>query len=70
MSRNFFPAIMAIGMGVYTGYYTFNPAFRELQSEKEPSQQAPGAPQSQGQSVAKPSANDSTPAKEDGNGNQ
>ncbi|GES57174.1 hypothetical protein ANI_1_220024 [Aspergillus terreus] len=50
MSRNWFPAIMAIGMGVFTGYYTFQPALKELQVEKgqgqrgqlpAPGQQAP-----------------------------
>ncbi|THC95844.1 hypothetical protein EYZ11_004671 [Aspergillus tanneri] len=38
MSRNFIPALLAIGMGVFTGYYTFNPAFRELHSDKETTQ--------------------------------
>ncbi|KAI9934971.1 hypothetical protein ASPWEDRAFT_175690 [Aspergillus wentii DTO 134E9] len=34
MGRGFFPAVLAIGMGVFTGYYTFQPALRELQYEK------------------------------------
>ncbi|KAK1143495.1 hypothetical protein N8T08_006301 [Aspergillus melleus] len=71
MSRNFFPALMAIGMGVWTGYYAFNPALRELQSEQGTSQQAPGAPQTQGQSTATSNVKDLTPGKEEGgNGSQ
>ncbi|KAJ6128632.1 hypothetical protein N7471_009849 [Penicillium samsonianum] len=38
MSRNFFPAIFAIGVGVFTGYYTFQPTFQQLQYEKEHAQ--------------------------------
>ncbi|KAF7172874.1 hypothetical protein CNMCM5623_004984 [Aspergillus felis] len=34
MSRNFIPAALAIGMGILTGYYTFQPALQELQTEK------------------------------------
>ncbi|OJJ58984.1 hypothetical protein ASPSYDRAFT_151443 [Aspergillus sydowii CBS 593.65] len=34
MSRNFIPAALAIAMGVATGYYTFQPALREIQSDK------------------------------------
>ncbi|GIJ88947.1 hypothetical protein Asppvi_007875 [Aspergillus pseudoviridinutans] len=34
MSRNFIPAALAIGMGILTGYYTFQPALQELQIEK------------------------------------
>ncbi|KAI9367294.1 hypothetical protein BJX61DRAFT_547619 [Aspergillus egyptiacus] len=39
MSRNFVPAVLAIAMGIGTGYYTFQPALRELrieQAEKAP----------------------------------
>ncbi|KAL2872784.1 uncharacterized protein BJX67DRAFT_340346 [Aspergillus lucknowensis] len=35
MSRNFIPAVLAIGMGIATGYYTFQPALRDLQDEGE-----------------------------------
>ncbi|QQK42671.1 hypothetical protein Pdw03_6572 [Penicillium digitatum] len=38
MSRNFFPAIFAIGVGVFTGYYTFQPTFQQLQYEREHAQ--------------------------------
>ncbi|PYH70264.1 uncharacterized protein BO88DRAFT_403892 [Aspergillus vadensis CBS 113365] len=48
MSRNWIPALMAIGMGVWTGYYTFQPALRELQSEKT----GPQTPPSQDQKIA------------------
>ncbi|RLL98576.1 hypothetical protein CFD26_107809 [Aspergillus turcosus] len=34
MSRNFIPAALAIGMGILTGYYTFQPALQEIQIEK------------------------------------
>ncbi|OJJ80578.1 uncharacterized protein ASPGLDRAFT_854452 [Aspergillus glaucus CBS 516.65] len=34
MSRNFIPAVLAIGMGVFTGYYTFQPALKDLEHEK------------------------------------
>ncbi|KAF7593725.1 hypothetical protein BBP40_011017 [Aspergillus hancockii] len=53
MSRNWIPALVAIGVGVFTGYYTFQPALKELQNDKVTSQraqpgkqpQAPNAPQ-------------------------
>ncbi|GKZ17660.1 hypothetical protein AbraIFM66951_011771 [Aspergillus brasiliensis] len=48
MSRNWIPALMAIGMGVWTGYYTFQPALRELQSDKTAPQTLP----SQAQKIA------------------
>ncbi|KAL1850890.1 hypothetical protein Plec18167_002628 [Paecilomyces lecythidis] len=32
--RGFFPAVVAIGVGVLTGYYTFQPAFQQLSAEK------------------------------------
>ncbi|KAJ5383564.1 hypothetical protein N7517_001475 [Penicillium concentricum] len=38
MSRNFFPALFAIGVGVFTGYYTFQPTFQQLQYQKEHAQ--------------------------------
>ncbi|KAJ5129415.1 uncharacterized protein N7515_005454 [Penicillium bovifimosum] len=38
MSRNFVPALLAIGVGVFTGYYTFQPTFQQLQYEKEHAQ--------------------------------
>ncbi|KAJ5835906.1 hypothetical protein N7447_001932 [Penicillium robsamsonii] len=38
MSRNFFPALFAIGVGVFTGYYTFQPTFQQLQYQKEQAQ--------------------------------
>ncbi|KAJ5773026.1 hypothetical protein N7457_007922 [Penicillium paradoxum] len=38
MSRNFVPALLAIGVGVFTGYYTFQPTFQQLQYEKDHSQ--------------------------------
>ncbi|KAJ5776187.1 uncharacterized protein N7511_001198 [Penicillium nucicola] len=34
MSRNFVPALLAIGVGVFTGYYTFQPTFQQMQHEK------------------------------------
>ncbi|KAJ5478787.1 hypothetical protein N7530_004296 [Penicillium desertorum] len=40
MSRNFFPALFAIGVGVFTGYYTFQPTFQQLQYEKQQAQKA------------------------------
>ncbi|KAF3028946.1 hypothetical protein E8E15_009362 [Penicillium rubens] len=41
MSRNFFPALFAIGVGVFTGYYTFQPTFKQLQYEKQQAQTLP-----------------------------
>ncbi|KAJ9224710.1 hypothetical protein DTO271D3_6227 [Paecilomyces variotii] len=32
--RGFFPAAIAIAVGVVTGYYTFQPAFQQLEAEK------------------------------------
>ncbi|KAL4978484.1 hypothetical protein BDW66DRAFT_129662 [Aspergillus desertorum] len=56
MSRNFIPGVLAIALGVGTGYYTFQPALRELQSNKgtiagppSGSQSLPAAQQSQQQ---------------------
>ncbi|KAJ5495972.1 hypothetical protein N7539_001088 [Penicillium diatomitis] len=34
MSRNFFPVVMAIGVGVFTGYYTFQPTLQQMSVEK------------------------------------
>ncbi|KAJ5226026.1 hypothetical protein N7468_007251 [Penicillium chermesinum] len=34
MSRNLIPAVLAIGVGVFTGYYTFQPAFQEIAIER------------------------------------
>ncbi|KAL4920195.1 hypothetical protein BDW62DRAFT_177859 [Aspergillus aurantiobrunneus] len=67
MSRNFIPAALAIAMGVATGYYTFQPVFKDLQDEK-------ARTQGSGQSLPaeqQPPALTSTPApspKEDGSG--
>ncbi|RMJ26230.1 hypothetical protein PHISP_02917 [Aspergillus sp. HF37] len=33
-SNNIFPAVLAIGLGVFTGYYTFQPSLKQLQSDK------------------------------------
>ncbi|KXG48045.1 uncharacterized protein PGRI_019150 [Penicillium griseofulvum] len=44
MSRNFFPALCAIGVGVFTGYYTFQPTFQQLQQQKEHAQKASSDP--------------------------
>ncbi|KAJ5688748.1 hypothetical protein N7462_003140 [Penicillium macrosclerotiorum] len=34
MSRNFLPVVLAIGVGVFTGYYTFQPTFQQLAAER------------------------------------
>ncbi|KAJ5089748.1 hypothetical protein N7532_008432 [Penicillium argentinense] len=34
MSRNLFPVVIAIGVGVFTGYYTFQPSFQQLAIDK------------------------------------
>ncbi|OQE16376.1 hypothetical protein PENSTE_c024G06761 [Penicillium steckii] len=34
MSRNFLPVALAIGVGVFTGYYTFQPTFQQMAIEK------------------------------------
>ncbi|OQD72461.1 hypothetical protein PENDEC_c021G05948 [Penicillium decumbens] len=39
MSRNLFPVVMAIGVGVFTGYYTFQPTFQQLAAERAPATQ-------------------------------
>ncbi|KAE8165969.1 hypothetical protein BDV40DRAFT_257285 [Aspergillus tamarii] len=38
MSRNWIPALVAIGVGVFSGYYTFQPLLKDLQMEKTGSQ--------------------------------
>ncbi|KAE8328189.1 hypothetical protein BDV39DRAFT_204305 [Aspergillus sergii] len=38
MSRNWIPALVAIGVGVFSGYYTFQPLLKDLQMEKAGSQ--------------------------------
>ncbi|KAL2820445.1 hypothetical protein BJX63DRAFT_380798 [Aspergillus granulosus] len=35
MSRNFFPVALAVGMGIATSYYTFQPMLRDLQAENK-----------------------------------
>ncbi|KAL5365922.1 hypothetical protein BJX96DRAFT_180262 [Aspergillus floccosus] len=56
---------MAIGMGVFTGYYTFQPALKELQVEKGQGQSGqPPAPTQQAPSpadVAQKPATDANP---------
>ncbi|KAJ5923759.1 hypothetical protein N7454_009004 [Penicillium verhagenii] len=42
MSRNFITAALTIGVGVFTGYYTFQPALQELAVQKAHGQQ-PGS---------------------------
>ncbi|KAL5003552.1 hypothetical protein BDV10DRAFT_180667 [Aspergillus recurvatus] len=69
MSRNFIPVVLAIAMGIGTGYYTFQPALRELQSNKgtiagplSGNQSLPAAQQSQPQPQQPASTSTSTPA--------
>ncbi|KAE8336356.1 hypothetical protein BDV24DRAFT_141855 [Aspergillus arachidicola] len=38
MSRNWIPALVAVGVGVFSGYYTFQPLLKDLQMEKAGSQ--------------------------------
>ncbi|KAH8699259.1 hypothetical protein BGW36DRAFT_377603 [Talaromyces proteolyticus] len=38
--RGLVPATVAIGVGVFTGYYTFQPAFQQLQTEKRTDQRS------------------------------
>ncbi|KAL4754668.1 hypothetical protein BDW72DRAFT_189960 [Aspergillus terricola var. indicus] len=68
MSRNFIPVVLAVAMGVGTGYYTFQPALRELQSNKgiitkspPGSQSLPAAQQSEQQPQQTVSTSTSTP---------
>ncbi|KAJ5826222.1 hypothetical protein N7474_003360 [Penicillium riverlandense] len=70
MSRNFVPAALSIGVGIFTeppstkigtGYYIFQPAIRELEAEKSKTHQSPPAqaPASQSSPVqSPPSASD------------
>ncbi|CAI7590078.1 unnamed protein product [Penicillium bialowiezense] len=59
MSRNLVPAIFAIGVGIFTGYYTFNPTFAQLQYEKEHARKAQSP---SGASVPKQDVETSAPA--------
>ncbi|KAL3439403.1 hypothetical protein BDV09DRAFT_1605 [Aspergillus tetrazonus] len=74
MSRNFIPVVLAVVMGVGTGYYTFQPALRELQSNKgiiarSPSggQSLPAAQQPEQQSQQTVSTLTSTPTPTESN---
>ncbi|KAE8349357.1 hypothetical protein BDV28DRAFT_141416 [Aspergillus coremiiformis] len=40
MSRNWIPALVAIGVGVFSGYYTFQPVLKELQTEETSSRRS------------------------------
>ncbi|KAJ5646984.1 hypothetical protein N7490_003356 [Penicillium lividum] len=44
MSRNFFTAVVTIGVGVFTGYYTFQPALQEFAVQKAHGQQTGSSP--------------------------
>ncbi|OOQ90233.1 hypothetical protein PEBR_05644 [Penicillium brasilianum] len=64
MSRNFFPVVMAIGVGVFTGYYTFQPTFQQMAIEKEhiPQQsQSTGLPQKETNAPSNPAVDSSKP---------
>ncbi|KAJ5594898.1 uncharacterized protein N7459_001106 [Penicillium hispanicum] len=59
MSRNLLPAVLAIGVGVFTGYYTFQPAFQDLAIERAHGRQPPSIPsQTTPQKSADTSANE------------
>ncbi|PWY74402.1 hypothetical protein BO70DRAFT_364363 [Aspergillus heteromorphus CBS 117.55] len=66
MSRNLFPAVLAIGLGVWTGFHTFQPAFQEAQEAKDrESVRTQHAEPSQGQKTdhdqpSKPTSNGET----------
>ncbi|KAE8147759.1 hypothetical protein BDV25DRAFT_142451 [Aspergillus avenaceus] len=45
MSRNHIPALVAIGVGIFTGYYTFQPSLKELQVDKTTPQREQQQPQ-------------------------
>ncbi|KAB8069820.1 hypothetical protein BDV29DRAFT_182057 [Aspergillus leporis] len=47
MSRNWIPALVAIGVGVFSGYYSFQPALKELQIEKTTTQRVQPGQQTQ-----------------------
>ncbi|PYH44845.1 uncharacterized protein BP01DRAFT_357190 [Aspergillus saccharolyticus JOP 1030-1] len=34
MSRNFVPVVLAIGAGICSGYYVWQPIFKDLQNQK------------------------------------
>ncbi|KAJ5093707.1 hypothetical protein N7456_009568 [Penicillium angulare] len=57
MSRNFITAAVTIGVGVFTGYYAFQPALQELAVQRAHGIQ-PGT--SSGASAPKPNDNSST----------
>jgi len=38
--RGLVPAVMAIGVGIFTGYYAFKPAFQELDVERRTKNQS------------------------------
>ncbi|KAJ6010855.1 hypothetical protein N7451_002267 [Penicillium sp. IBT 35674x] len=44
MSRNFITAALTIGVGVFTGYYTFQPALQELAVQKAHGQVSASSP--------------------------
>ncbi|KAJ5792544.1 uncharacterized protein N7503_008522 [Penicillium pulvis] len=46
MSRNFITAALTIGVGVFTGYYTFQPALQELAVQKAHGQVPGSSPNS------------------------
>ncbi|KAL4781596.1 hypothetical protein BJX76DRAFT_334894 [Aspergillus varians] len=67
MSRNFIPAVLAIAMGIGTGYYTFQPVLRDLHGDTGKIQ----GPESQSLPAEQPHPPTSTSVpspKEDGSG--
>ncbi|ODM16055.1 hypothetical protein SI65_08489 [Aspergillus cristatus] len=62
MGRNFIPVVLAIGMGVFTGYYTFQPALKDLQHDKNFSKDDLKPRQQQQESTEKKEAPASTPS--------
>ncbi|PLB40210.1 uncharacterized protein BDW47DRAFT_123720 [Aspergillus candidus] len=66
MGRNLFPAVFAIGMGIVSGYYTFQPSFQELQSERENTQR-PNTTTGQSLDQKTAAAPSPAPTKEDTN---
>ncbi|KAL4870127.1 hypothetical protein BDV12DRAFT_166645 [Aspergillus spectabilis] len=74
MSRNFLPPLLAILVGIGTGYYAFQPAFRDLQREKgialgSGSQSAaPAQAQSPDQKLAPSPTTTPAPSSKDGSG--
>ncbi|KAL4879150.1 hypothetical protein BJY04DRAFT_194388 [Aspergillus karnatakaensis] len=61
MSRNFVSPLIAIVAGIGTGYYAFQPAFRDLQREKEVSASQSAAP-APAPAPAQPQSPDQKPA--------